>query len=153
LRSWLSRDPTVPLRAYEPGGRKGSREQIVEWSDRLEAATASTTSTIGSVYVLHDRRGQPITRWRLGPETRAARYVLHDRRGQPITEAAFGAAWNRLMNECLASGTVIERFVFHDIKAKGVSDFDGNKQEAAGHRTARMADVYDRKIHHIKPTK
>jgi integrase len=108
--------------------RKGSREQIVGWSERLRAATASTPSTIASVYVLHDQRGQP------------------------ITKAAFAPAWNRLMNECLASGHLIERFVFHDLKAKEVTDFDGNKQEAAGHRTARMADVYDRKIHHIKPT-
>jgi integrase len=43
--------------------RKGSREQIVEWSDRLQAAIAAadTPAPIGSIYVLHDRHGQPIT--------------------------------------------------------------------------------------------
>ncbi len=38
-----------------------------------------------------------------------------------------------------------ERFTFHDLKAKGVTDFDGNKQEAAGHKSAQTAEVYNRK--------
>ncbi|MCA1852355.1 MAG: hypothetical protein LC647_08165, partial [Beggiatoa sp.] len=111
--------------------RKGSREQIVEWSTRLQAAVAAadTCSDVGSIYVLHDRRGQP------------------------ITKSAFDSAWNTLMNECLSSGDLTERFHFHDLKAKGVSDFDGDKQQAAGHKTPQMAAVYDRKIHRIKPTK
>jgi len=111
--------------------RKGSREQIVEWSARLQAAIAAadTPSPIGSIYVLHDRRGQP------------------------ITQSAFDSAWGTLMNECLSSGDLIERFHFHDLKAKGVSDFDGDKQKAAGHKSPQMAAVYDRKVHRIKPTK
>jgi len=110
--------------------RKGSREQIIEWSARLQAAVAADTpSPIGSIYVLHDRRGQP------------------------ITKSAFDSAWNTLMTECLSAGTLLQRFHFHDLKAKGVSDFDGDKQQAAGHKTPQMAAVYDRKIHRIKPTK
>ena len=38
-----------------------------------------------------------------------------------------------------------ERFTFHDLKAKGVTDFDGDKQKAAGHKSARMAEAYNRK--------
>jgi integrase len=37
-------------------------------------------------------------------------------------------------------------FTFHDIKAKGISDYEGNKQEFSGHKTAAQVDVYDRKI-------
>jgi len=113
--------------------RKGSREQIVEWSERLRAAvTPALPSSVGSVYVLHDRRGQP------------------------ITKSAFDSAWNALISECVAEGDILERFRFHDLKAKGVSDFPGgpaDRQQAAGHKTPQVAAVYDRKIHRIKPTK
>ena len=34
-------------------------------------------------------------------------------------------------------------FTFHDLKKKGVSDTEGNKQEASGHKTASMAAMYD----------
>jgi hypothetical protein len=33
----------------------------------------------------------------------------------------------------------------HDLKAAGVSDFDGDKKLATGHKSERMVDVYDRK--------
>jgi integrase len=110
---------------------KGSREQIIEWSARLQAAVAAADipSPVGSVYVLHDRAGQP------------------------ITQSAFDSAWGTLMTECLRSGDLLQRFHFHDLKAKGVSDFEGDKQQAAGHKSPQMAAVYDRKIHRIKPTK
>ena len=47
----------------------------------------------------------------------------------------------------------IEPFTFHDLKAKGVSDFKGNKQDASGHKTAAQVAVYDRKKKSFKPTK
>jgi integrase len=39
----------------------------------------------------------------------------------------------------------VEWFVFHDIKAKGVSDFTGDKRKAGGHKSEKMVDIYDRK--------
>jgi hypothetical protein len=110
---------------------KRSRTQIVTWSDRLRDAVAAcdgAASTVASVYVIHDRRGQR------------------------IRESTFDTAWQRLMVRAARQG-LKERFTFHDLKAKGVSDFDGDKQRAAGHRTARAAAIYDRKVEHIKPTK
>ena len=41
-------------------------------------------------------------------------------------------------------------FTFHDLKAKGISDFEGsleNKREAAGQTTTKQTADYDRKIH------
>jgi hypothetical protein len=95
---------------------KRSRTQIVTWSDRLRDAVAAGggASTVASVYVIHDRRGQR------------------------IRESTFDTAWQRLMVKASRRG-LKSRFTFHDIKAKGVSDFDGDKQRAAGHRTARAA--------------
>ena len=45
-------------------------------------------------------------------------------------------------------------FTFHDLKAKGISDFEGsleNKREAAGHTTTKQTADYDRKIR-VVPT-
>lgn len=46
-----------------------------------------------------------------------------------------------------------ERFTFHNLKAKGISDFEGDKQKAAGHRSAKVADAYNRKVETVDPTK
>lgn len=43
-----------------------------------------------------------------------------------------------------------ERFTFHDIKAKGVTDHD---KKASGHKTKKMQAVYDRKPGVVAPTK
>ena len=42
-------------------------------------------------------------------------------------------------------------FTFHDIKAKAISDYEGNKQEFSGHKTAAQVAIYDRKIK-VTPT-
>jgi hypothetical protein len=47
----------------------------------------------------------------------------------------------------------IERFTFHDLKSKGVSDTEGDKQQASGHRSAAMGAVYDRKLAEVKPAR
>ena len=44
------------------------------------------------------------------------------------------------------------RFSFHDLKAKGVSDFTGDKKKASGHKSQRMVDIYDRKRIEIEAT-
>ena len=79
-------------------------------------------------------------------------YLLHDAKGQPINLSSFRTAWNRLMSMALEKG-LKERFTFHDLKAKGVSDFDGPKQLAAGYKSARMAEVYNRKPEKVPSTK
>lgn len=47
----------------------------------------------------------------------------------------------------------IESFNFHDLKAADVSDTDGNKQDASGHRDAKMVAIYDRKKKQVEPTR
>ena len=52
--------------------------------------------------------------------------------------------------------TGIEDATFHDLKAKGVSDFEGTlseKREAAGHTTDAQTATYDRKIKRVKAVK
>lgn len=101
---------------------KGSRDTIVEWSDRLRKAVNFDGGTVSSIYIIHDEQGQKI-----GVEK-------------------FKSAWTRLKRKMKKAG--IETFNFHDIKAKSISDYDGDKLAASGHRDPKMLKVYDRK----KPT-
>jgi hypothetical protein len=79
-------------------------------------------------------------------------WILHDRKGQPINESSFSTAWQRLMHRALAEG-LQERFTFHDLKAKGISDFTGDKKRASGHKTDAMVARYERKPDEVDPTK
>jgi hypothetical protein len=36
-----------------------------------------------------------------------------------------------------------ERFTLHDLKRKGVSDFEGDKLAASGHQSPQMLQIYD----------
>lgn len=55
----------------------------------------------------------------------------------------------RVMRQALTE-RLKERFTFHDIKAKGVTDHD---KKASGHKTKKMQAVYDRKPGVVAPTK
>jgi integrase len=80
-----------------------------------------------------------------------------DRRGgQPYTSDGFRAIWQRYMRKAIKLGVIKERFTFHDLRAKSVSDA-GTLQEAfdrAGHTSMAMTrGVYDRGIRKVKPLK
>lgn len=110
--------------------RKGSREQMIGWSTRLANALRLADA----------------------PGNVASFYVIHNEHGQPIPISTFDTAWQRLMHKAVEKG-LRERFTFHDLKAKGISDFEGDKQKAAGHRSAKVADAYNRKVETVDPTK
>lgn len=106
---------------------KGSRSAITLWSDRLRSAVNWDDSNVKSLYIVHDSKGQK------------------------ISEAAFKSAWRRLKPLMTKAG--IEAFNFHDLKAKGVSDFDGDQLKASGHKDPKMLRTYDRKKHSIESTR
>jgi hypothetical protein len=54
------------------------------------------------------------------------------------------------MKKALVSG-LRNRFTFHDLKAKGISDDTGDKQRGSGHKSASMMNVYDRKPAKVSP--
>ena len=82
------------------------------------------------------------------------RYVLRNAKGQAYTSEGFRAIWQRHMRKALKSGALLERFTFHDLRAKSVSD-SGSLQDAmdrAGHTSMAMTrGVYDRGIRNVKP--
>ena len=110
---------------------KGSKEQIIAWTPRLRAAVDMAKDLPGAI---------------------STRYLIHNRQGQRIRVNAFASAWRRAMKIAVKE-TGIETFHFHDLKAKGVSDFEGDKMKASGHKSLKMVAVYDRKIETVDPTK
>jgi len=64
-------------------------------------------------------------------------FVLHGYDCHQWKREAFTTEWP------LASG-LKNRFTFHDLKAKGISDDQGDKQKGSGHKSASMINIYDR---------
>jgi integrase len=110
--------------------RKGSRDNITTWSPRLEEAVKLSKS-------LPMPQARPINP-----------HLIRGLSGQRLSESGFQTLWQRIMAEALQLS--IERFTFHDLKAKGVSDSE-DKQQASGHKSASMVAVYDRKLAEVKP--
>lgn len=102
---------------------KKSMSEITGWTDRLDA-------------VINEARN-------LFPDapTHISRPLIHGRNGRAIPAETRKTAMTRIMAEALRSG-LKERFTFHDIKAKGISD---HKNKQGGHRSKKMQAVYDRK--------
>lgn len=72
-------------------------------------------------------------------------HVVHTLAGTAYSRGGFQSLWKRSRAAALAAGTLKQSFTFHDLKAKGISDYDGDKQKFSGHRTASQVQVYDRK--------
>jgi len=106
---------------------KGSKDAITLWSDRLREAVSYKAGNVGSMYIVHTSKGQK------------------------VTLEAFKSAWTRLKKRMVEAG--IEPFNFHDLKAKGVSDFEGDKQAAGGWKDGKMVKIYDRKKGRVESTK
>jgi len=108
-----------------PGRKRGVRT-LVEWTPRLRA-------------IIQEAIEQPA---RIVPV-----YVIHNEGGQPYTSDGFKTLWQRAMNEWEEMGN--ERFTFHDIRAKAVTDVieQGRKaSDLTGHVDDRViAQVYDRR--------
>jgi integrase len=83
-------------------------------------------------------------------------YVLRTRRGVCYTSEGFRACWQRTMNKAMKLGAIGERFTFHDLRAKSVSDTTDIQKafERAGHTSMAMTrGVYDRGIRKVTPLK
>lgn len=100
--------------------RKGSKDALTGWTDRLRAAVDYAKALHGPIAGL----------W----------LVPSPSRGR-IAETTIQTAWQRAMTSWAALGN--PRFTLHDLKRKGVSDTTGDKLAASGHRSAAMLRIYD----------
>ena len=82
------------------------------------------------------------------------KYLLQDKYGLPISMTAWKSSWSRRKGKMAKIG--ISSFNIHDLKRKGVSDFEGTaseKLDASGHKTMAQLSIYDVKLKKVKPTK
>jgi integrase len=117
---------------YIKQGKTG-KAQIKAWSNRLKKAVelARSQNKIPSIkWIIADEGGQKISGNRLRHWYRQAK----EKAAEKHPDLSFD-------------------FTFHDIKAKSISDIEGNiheKQEISGHLTASQVAVYDRKAKVVK---
>jgi len=106
---------------------KTGKKQIKLFTPRLQAAiTLSESDTVNSFYLVHQSRGNS------------------------YTVSGFDKLWQNTKKDAeKALGYKLD-FTFHDIKAKAISDYDGDKQRFSGHKTASQVAIYDRKIERVE---
>lgn len=89
---------------------------------------------------------------------RSVKALYH--RGQPrgpLRKTSLDTAWQRFITLAIADGNIDpeDRFALHDLKRRGITDTTGtraDKQEASGHRDAKMMDVYDHSVPVVSPS-
>jgi integrase len=109
--------------------RKDSMNEITTWSPRLRKAISDASKLRKS-----------ITEDRL---------LFVSSSNGSIPKTSFDSAWQRIRRHALENG-LTESFNFHDLKAKGITD---HATKSGGHRSKKMAAVYDRKPDTIEPTR
>lgn len=115
---------------YIKQGKTGV-EQVKMWTDRLRSAvTLAHTLSLNSGMV--------------------TQYLIHQPNGSHYTRNGFNSAWALSRAKAKADNPDLSfDFTFHDLKAKGISDLDGDlrfKQRVSGHMNASQTRRYDRKI-------
>ncbi|MBI4695510.1 MAG: tyrosine-type recombinase/integrase [Gammaproteobacteria bacterium] len=101
---------------------KTAKRQIKAWSPRLK----------GAIEMCRAEAPAGATR------------VVCNKKGNGYTRNGFESAWARLREDLAPKGAAVD-WTFHDLKAKGISDFEGDKRKFSGHATERMVALYDRK--------
>lgn len=136
----LKRSDLIEEGVYLQRG-KGSDSEITLWTPRLEKAVKAAKAY-----------------QREAPTPLDGGYLLHDKKGLAIKKNAFDSAWKRVVTQAMETGItengetlkLEERFTFHDLKAKGISD---HQHKHGGHRSGKMKRVYDRLPDLVKATK
>jgi len=127
---------------------KGSRTNIAEWNGRLKKVWKSAIDKRNAIW---SASKHPI------PHIAKNRFVIINHDGMAIRKQSLDNAWQRFIKRAIKLEIITEeeRFSLHDLKRKGATDTKGTraeKQEATGHRSAAMMDVYDKSVPLVKPS-
>lgn len=134
--AYLCRARLGEIRALPPGAvndigvfisrTKKSESETTTWTPRLRQAIAQAEALPGP----------------------GRKFVVHNADGSQITENQFRNAWKRTMERALKQG-LQERFTFHDLKARGVTN---HPLQHSGHKSERMKSVYVRQAPRVQAT-
>lgn len=114
--------------------RKGSKDNIIEWSTRLYAAYEMALARHKEMKVLS-----------IDP------YLIAGFTGDRMNESTFQDAMQRLKKHMEEKELGGNFWTLHQLKHKAISDSDD--KHIAGHKTEQMRQKYDTKIHKKKPAK
>lgn len=139
------------------GQRQGDILKL-KWADIADDGITFRQSKTGQGrHVLFtDRLHAVINQARLLIPQLPREYVIRTEKGRRYTSEGFRAIWQRYMSKALRTGALKERFTFHDIRAKTVSDESDvdTAQLRAGHTNKAMTlRVYSRKVRNVRALK
>ena len=103
---------------------KTAKKQIKTWTPRLRAAVELALAQ--------------------NPE-RAGNHVIRTLGGGKYTGTGFHSVFYKAQRLAAERSGIKVDWTYHDLKAKGVSDYEGDKQRFSGHKTPAQVAVYDRK--------
>lgn len=113
---------------------KTGKKQIKLFTPRLQEAIALANK------LTTDDSGDTLTSF----------FFVHQPDGTNYTISGFDSLWQKTKKDAeKALGYKLD-FTFHDIKAKAISDYNGDKQRFSGHKTASQVAIYDRKIERVE---
>lgn len=127
--------------------RKRSRDNIVRWTPRLRAAWDAAKQVRSDIW---KKKKMPV------PNAAEQRPLIVAAHGGALQKTSLDTAWQRLVTQAIAKGvmTAEQRFGLHDFKRRGITDTEGtraDKQQASGHRSEGMLDVYDLSVPVVNP--
>ncbi len=127
--------------------RKGSKNNIVQWTERLKTAVNESKIKRNEISL---KRKMPM---QISANHR--HLFISERTGDKLTVSSIKTAKSRIDKQAKEKATQLgieyNHFWFHDLKRKGISDTIGDKQKASGHRSANMMNVYDVSVELVKP--
>lgn len=126
---------------------KGSRDNVTRWNDEMRWAWRWLREYRAKRQKAHKR---PIP---MRPELRP---LLVTQTGTPLARSTLKTAWQRLITAAIDANVIsaAERFALHGLKHRGITDTRGGrsaKQDAAGHISPQMTDLYDHEEMEVDP--
>lgn len=141
-------DAHVQADGLRSNRRKGSRDNVTEWTPRLRAAVDALIAWRNATWA---KKRRPV------PLRAEDRPLVVSQSGRQLTVSGLQSAFKRILARAHASGVVAadQKFGMHSLKRRGITDTPGTrhaKQQASGHRDAKMVDVYDSSVPLVPPS-
>lgn len=124
--------------------RKGSNDNITEWTPRLFAVWEAAK----------DLRAKKRKKNKIPtPLRKDDAWIFITSNGGRLNESSLSTAFDRMINNAIKAGMITkeDRFSMHSLKHRGVTNTKGDKKAASGHKTDRMAAHYDHSIPIVRP--